>query len=123
MPGSPRRHPRPARLATVVMASLLLVGAVSCSKTSNGDNSSKDTSTHVGDGTSIVRTSSTTSTTRKVTKTTFTTTISSTSTVTNTLFLGAFTTSGTLTTTETIGSVYRFTVSTTVTKSRCAHQC
>jgi len=70
MPGSPRRHPRPARLATVVMASLLLVGAVSCSKTSNGDNSSKDTSTNVGDGTSIVRTSSTTSTTAPASTTT-----------------------------------------------------
>ena len=63
MPGSPRRHLRPARLGSVVMAGLLLVGAVGCSKTSNGDNGAKDTSTNVGEGTSIVRTSSTTTST------------------------------------------------------------
>lgn len=60
MPRTARRG-RLARLTLVAVAAVLAVGATSCSKTSNGDNSSQDTSTNVNGGaTSIVRTSTTT---------------------------------------------------------------
>jgi len=55
----------------VAVAGLVVLGAASCSKTSNGDNSSQDTSTNVGDGaTSIERSSTTTSTTAPASTTT-----------------------------------------------------